>query len=65
VGLQERVLLAGARLRVLPARAEHVLAGVDQRLGVRDRFLVDRVGGDPLILPQRLTGGIRQAAEQA
>ena len=50
VRLQERVLLAGARLHVLPARPENVLVGVDQLLGVVDRVLVQCVGGDPLIL---------------
>src|SRR6476646_9068155 len=53
--LQERVLLAGARLRVLPARPENVLVGVDQLLRVRDRVLVQRVGGDPPILTQSRT----------
>ena len=53
VRLQERVLLAGARLNVLPARPENVLVGVDQPLRVRDRVLVQRVGGDPPILTQR------------
>ena len=52
VCLQERVLLAGAGLHVLPARAENVLVGVDQPLRVRDCVLVQRVGGDPPILPQ-------------
>jgi len=53
VRLQERVLLAGARLNVLPTRPENVLVGVDQPLRVRDRVLVQRVGGDPPILTQR------------
>jgi hypothetical protein len=50
VRLQERILLAGTRLHVLPARAENVLAGVDQLLRVVDRVVVERVGGDPPIL---------------
>jgi hypothetical protein len=53
VRLQERVLLAGAGLHVLPARPENVLVGVDQPLRMRDRVLVQRVGGDPPILTQR------------
>jgi hypothetical protein len=48
--LQERVLLAGARLHVLPARPENVLVGIDQPLRMRDRVLVQFVGGDPPIL---------------
>ena len=52
VCLQERVLLAGAGLHVLPARPENVLVGVDQLLSVRDRVLVQRLGGDPPILRQ-------------
>ena len=51
VRLQERVLLAGARLYVLPARPEHVLAGVDEPLGVRDRVRVQCVRGDVSVLP--------------
>src|SRR6266545_6044482 len=50
VRLQERVLLACARLHVLPARAEHVLTRVDQPLRVTDRVLVHRVGGHARIL---------------
>jgi hypothetical protein len=43
--LQERVLLARAWLRVLPARADDVTAGVDQLLGVVDGVPVDGIGG--------------------
>jgi hypothetical protein len=50
VGLQEGILLAGARLHVLPARAEDVLVGVDQLLRVVDRVVIQLVGGDPEIL---------------
>jgi hypothetical protein len=52
VRLQERILLAGARLHVLPARAENVLLGVDQLLRVVDRVVVQRVGGDRQIVTQ-------------
>src|SRR5262249_35994346 len=52
VRLQERVLFPGARLRVLPARAEHVLARVDQPLRMLDRVLVDRVDGHACILAE-------------
>src|SRR6476620_3455499 len=45
VRLQERVLLPSVRLHVLPTRAEHVLARVDQPLRVPDRVLVHRVDG--------------------
>jgi hypothetical protein len=50
VRLQERVLLSCARLHVLPARAEHVLACVDQPLRVPDCVLVHRVCGQARIL---------------
>jgi hypothetical protein len=40
----ERRLLSCARLHVLPMRAEHVLARLDQPLRVPDRVLVHRVG---------------------
>src|SRR6266511_4353467 len=50
VRLQERVLLPCARLHVLPTRAEHILARVDQPLRVPDRVLVHRVGGHARIL---------------
>jgi hypothetical protein len=50
--LQERVLLAGARLSILPPRPQHVLMGIDQPLRVHNRILVQHVGGDPPILPQ-------------
>jgi hypothetical protein len=53
VRLQERVLLAGSGLHVFPAGPENVLVGVDQLLRLRDRVLVQRVGGDPSILTQR------------
>src|SRR6266545_4907191 len=52
VRLQERVLLPCARLHVLPARAEHVLACVDQPRRVPDRVLVHRVGGQARILAE-------------
>jgi hypothetical protein len=52
VRLQERVLLSCARLHVLPARAEHVLACVDPPLRVPDCVLVDRVGGQARILAE-------------
>src|SRR5262245_29406902 len=42
---EECVLISCARLNVLPARAEHVLARVDQTLRVPDRLLVHRVCG--------------------
>jgi hypothetical protein len=49
-----------ARLHVLPTRAEHVLARVDQPLRGPDRVLVHRVGGPARILAdaarQRLLG---------
>jgi hypothetical protein len=48
--LQERILVPCARLHVLPARAEHVLACVDQLLRVLDRVLVHEVGGQERIL---------------
>src|SRR5206468_242038 len=51
--LQERVLLPCARLHVLPTRAEHVLARVDQPLRMPDRVLVHRVGGHARILADR------------
>jgi len=50
VRLQERVLLTGARLHVLPPRTEHVLAGVDQPLRVPDRVPVHHIGGHARIL---------------
>ena len=50
VRLQERVLLSSARLRLLPTRAKHVLARVDQPLCVPDRVLVHRVGRHARIL---------------
>jgi hypothetical protein len=50
VCLQERVLLPCAQLHVLPARAEHALARVDQPLRVPDRVLVHRIGGHACIL---------------
>src|SRR5262249_7366861 len=54
VRLQERVLLAGARLHGLPARPENVLVRVDQPLRVHNRVLVQRVGGDPpIVTPAR------------
>jgi hypothetical protein len=44
VRLQERVLLLCSRLHVLPSRAGHVLARIDQPLRVPDRVLVHGVG---------------------
>jgi RNA polymerase sigma factor (sigma-70 family) len=43
--MEERVLLPRAGLHLLPTRAEHVLAPVDQPLRVPQSVLVDRVGG--------------------
>jgi hypothetical protein len=60
VGLQERVLLPRARLHVLPARAEHVLACIDQPLRVRDRVLVQHVGGHARILAEPLVSAVRR-----
>jgi hypothetical protein len=54
---QERVLLAAARLPVLPTRPQHVPASVDQLLRVLDRILIDCVGNDQPILPQRPRSG--------
>src|SRR4029453_3366310 len=45
MGLQVRVLLLCARLHVLPARPEHVLARVDQPFRVPDRDVIHDVGG--------------------
>src|SRR5207247_2517246 len=50
VRLQERVLLPCPRLHLLPPRAEHVPARVDQPHRVPDRLLVHRVGGHTRIL---------------
>ena len=50
VGLEERVLLACARLDVLPAGAEDVLACVDQFLRMPDGVRVQTVRGQGLIL---------------
>jgi hypothetical protein len=49
VGLEERVLLACARLDVLPAGAQDVLARVDQFLCVPDGVRVQTVRGQALI----------------
>ncbi len=51
VGLEERVLVLGARLDVTPIAVEDVLAGVDERPGVGHRLGVDGVGGHDRDLP--------------
>src|SRR5215216_3860857 len=57
VGLQEGVLVLGARLDVAPLAPEHVLAGVDELAGPRHCLLVDRVGSHGRILAMRAPGG--------
>ena len=56
VGLEERVLLAGARLDVLPARADDVLARIDQLLCVPDGVLVQDVCGQACIFADLARG---------
>src|SRR4051795_3074007 len=59
---QERVLLPRTRLHVLPARAQHVLASVNQLLRVPHRVLVQAVGSHTRILAEAIAGAAMRAS---
>ena len=50
VGLEKGVFVRRGRLDVAPVAVEDVLAALDQPTGIRDRVLVDGVGGDDTLL---------------
>ena len=64
VRLEERVLLTRARLHILPARAKHIPARIDQPFRVPDRVVFQRVAGHARILTDAAfadgrAGGVR------
>ena len=65
VRLEERVLLPCARLHVLPTRAEHVLAGVDQLLRVPDASPFTVQTGTRLFSPTRATSELGRVVRRS
>jgi hypothetical protein len=65
MGLEEGVLLAGARLDVPPVALEDVLARLDQPPGAGDCPLVDGVRGDGFILTESARSSSSKASAAA